>query len=58
MLLPNGLPVEFTAKDYDRILGLNAIESHNSLKLLLKLGVLSRNKGSGRAYIYTINDKI
>ena len=54
-ILPDNLTDEFTKADYERITRQKGIDSHSSLMLLLKLGIVSRDKRDGRAYIYTIN---
>ena len=53
VLLPDKLPAEFSAYDFGKITGARAIKLHNSLKFLMSLGILTREKGDGRAYIYT-----
>lgn len=52
-LLPEDMPDELTAKDFERIFGLKGRESHAALMLLLKLGILTRRK-EGRAFIYSV----
>lgn len=56
-ILPSNLPEEFTAVEFSRITKQNGIDSNASIKLLLQLGVLKRDKRGGRAYIYYINKK-
>ena len=57
-LLPEGLPGEFTATEFEKISGHKGIAAHGSLMLLLQLGVLSRERTENKAYIYTINNTI
>ena len=54
-LLPDNLPKEFSAKDFEKCAKIRGISSHGALMLLLKLGVLTRDKKGGRSYIYSIN---
>lgn len=51
-LIPEALKEEFYAKDFDRAARLRGRRASFSLKLLLELGLLTREKGSGRAYLY------
>ena len=53
-LLPLGLPEKFTAAEFEKLSRIRGIALHNSLMLLLQLGIVSREKGDGRAYIYSI----
>ncbi len=55
-VLPRGLPREFTSAQFERITGLHAIDKHNSLILLLELGILVREKNNGRAFVYSIQE--
>ncbi len=50
-LLPDALSDGFTAADFDRATALRARRSHFSLKFLLELGLLTREK-DGRVYRY------
>ena len=54
-LLPENLPQTFTSSEFGRICRLKSIGLHNSLKFLTKIGVLTRERKGGRAFIYTIN---
>jgi hypothetical protein len=56
-LLPESLPSEFDSATFGKISAMKSIALHNSLMLLIKLGVLHREKGKGRSYIYYINDR-
>ena len=51
-LLPQGLSEEFYAKDFYRAARLRGRRASFSLKLLLDIGVVTRQKGEGRAYLY------
>ncbi len=55
LLLPEGLPESFSSYEFERISGLKHIGSHGALMLLMQLGILSRRRGDGRSYIYSIN---
>lgn len=55
LLLPEKLPDEFTASEFEKLSRLRAIKLHNSLMFLIQMGILAREKRGGRAYIYTIN---
>ena len=57
LLLPPGLSDEFTAAEFEKISRLHKINLHNSLMLLLRLGILQREK-QGRRYIYSIQPKV
>ena len=57
-LLPAELPDEFTSEQFERITHLHAIDLHNTLMLLLHLGILTRDKRGGRSYIYLVNKNI
>lgn len=52
-LLPDGLPGQFTAAEFERLSGLKNIGAHGALMLLLQLGLVTRQK-NGRAYVYSI----
>ena len=54
-LLPEDLPCEFSAAEFEKITKMKGIDSHTALMLLLKLGVLTRER-VGRAYTYKINN--
>ena len=55
VIIPKELPREFTSEEFERITRLHAIDKHNSLMLLMKLGFLTREKKQGsRAYIYSL----
>ena len=56
-ILPSNLPHEFTAAEFSRITKQNGIDSNASMKLLLQLGILKREKRGGKAYIYSVNNK-
>jgi len=51
MLLPDGLPDSFGAAEHARLVRRPARDAYNSLRLLLDLGLLEREK-VGRAYVY------
>ena len=53
LLIPEKLPNEFSAKDFNRVAKLRARRASFSLKLLLDLGLLTRRHGEGRAYVYS-----
>lgn len=55
-LLPENCPAVFDAADYSRRTSLRGRRLSGALKLLLKTGVLSREK-QGRSYLYTVNRK-
>ena len=50
-LIPSGLADGFTAADFDRASSLRGMRAHFSLKFLLELGLLTREK-EGRVYRY------
>lgn len=54
-IIPTDLPDEFTAAEFEKKTKLKGIDSHASLMLLLKLGILSREKRGTNAYIYSKN---
>ena len=53
ILLPQELPEKFTSAEFAKASKLKAIKLHNSLKFLMNVGILTREKGKGRAYIYS-----
>ena len=53
-LLPEDLPTEFSAADFEKLTKIKGIDSHGALMLLLQLGIISRER-TGRAYTYRIN---
>ena len=53
-LLPEKLPPEFTASEFEKHTKIKGIRKQGALMLLLKLGVLDREKGDGRAYVYSL----
>lgn len=53
IFIPDDLPEEFTAKDFQNKTGLKSINVHSALMLLVRLGCLRRYKNSGRAYSYS-----
>ena len=55
-LLPEGCPLTFDAADFSRRTSLKGRRLSGALKMLLKIGVLSREK-QGRSYLYTVNRK-
>ena len=57
-LIPDNLPEKFTAAEFEKTTQLRRIKSHNSLMLLTELGVVTREKCGGRAYIYMINTQL
>lgn len=57
-LLPRELPKEFTSSEFERITRIRSINLHNSLVFLMKIGLLTREKRGGRAYIYSLNPKL
>ncbi len=50
--LPEALGEEFTARELGAEIKLDSRRTHNTLSLLLSLGIIEREKGVGRAYIY------
>lgn len=52
-LIPKTLSESFTAKEFEKKTGLVSIDAHSSLKFLLQLGCLKREREGGRAYIYS-----
>ncbi len=54
VLLPQKLDDEFLSSDFEKASHLHAIELHNSLMLLLHLGIVTRDKKGGRSYVYSI----
>lgn len=58
LLLPPQIPSEFTSADFEKITKLHGIQLHNSLIFLVKIGILTREKRGGRAYIYSVNPDI
>ena len=52
ILLPKCLGESFTAAEFEKASGLHKINLHNSLMLLLGLGILTREK-QGRKYVYS-----
>lgn len=57
-LLPTKIPAEFTSAQFERITHLHGIKLHNSLMFLIKMGILTREKRGGRAYIYMLNSEL
>ena len=57
-LLPKNLLSGFTAAEFERITRLKGLDAHISIKFLMKLGVLTREKGDGGAYLYSVNAEI
>lgn len=57
-LLPNNLPPEFTKAEFEKITGFLGIDSHGALMLMLKLGILTREKNGGRSYLYKLNKTV
>ncbi|MBP3320763.1 MAG: hypothetical protein J6M12_00265 [Clostridia bacterium] len=55
-LLPENCPERFSAADFSKFASLRGRKLSGGLKLLLKAGVLSREK-QGRSYLYTVNRK-
>ena len=55
-LLPDALPEEFTAQVFSKLAKVRGMALSAALKVLLTLGVLSREK-VGRGYLYRRNDK-
>ena len=51
--LPDGVGARFTAKDMTHLTGLDARRAHNTLTLLLSLGIIERKK-EGRVYVYSV----
>ena len=56
ILVPSSLGDSFTSAEFERSSGLHKINLHNSLMLLLSLGILTREK-QGRRYVYTRTNK-
>ena len=54
ILMPPGLPKEFSATEFEKITKLKGMKSHSSLMMLLHLGLVSREKRGGRAFTYTV----
>ncbi|MBQ8302972.1 MAG: hypothetical protein IJX97_05490 [Clostridia bacterium] len=54
VLLPQKLNDEFSSLDFEKVSHLHAIELHNSLMLLLHLGLVTREKRGGRSYVYSV----
>ena len=52
-LLPQELGERFTAVEFERVCGIKHIGSHGALMLLLKLGLLERERSGRAAYVYT-----
>ncbi len=57
-VLPQDFSKEFTKSDFEKKTGFKGIDSHGSLMLLLKLGILTREKSGGRTYTYKINKSL
>ena len=57
-LLPSKIPAEFTSAQFEKITHLHGIQLHNSLMFLIKMGILTREKRGGRAYIYMLNSEL
>lgn len=55
-LLPENCPPQFSALEFSKCTSLKGRKLSGGLKLLLKTGVLSRQK-QGRSYLYTVNRK-
>ena len=56
ILLPKSLGESFTSAEFEKASGLHKINLHNSLMLLLGLGILTREK-QGRRYVYSRRTK-
>ena len=54
-LLPDSLPDSFSAAEHARLIKRRSRDAYNSLRLLLDLGLLSREQ-VGRAYVYKRNN--
>lgn len=50
--LPEALGEKFTARELGSEIKLDSRRTHNTLSLLLSLGLIERERGEGRAYIY------
>lgn len=56
IFLPSGLNTVFTASELRELIGLDSRRTHNTLSLLLSLGIIVREGRRGRAYVYRITD--
>ena len=54
IFIPKGLGERFLASEMQKIIGLDSRRTHNTLSLLLSLGLIRRVGKDGRAYIYEI----
>ncbi len=52
IFLPDALGEEFTASELGKLIKLDSRRTHNTLSLLLTLGLIERRGSVGRAYIY------
>ncbi len=52
IFLPEGLGEEFTAKELSALIKLDSRRTHNTLTLLLKLGIIERCGSLARAFVY------
>ena len=55
LLLPDNLPLFFSALDFEKCTGYRKINRHIVLKFLLEKGILTRKKEKGNAFIYNVN---
>ncbi len=53
-LLPEGLPEEFTAKEFARAAGIPIKSAQTGLLLLTELGIVKRMGKAGRSYLYSV----
>lgn len=56
-LLPAGLPVEFTAKDYAKLAKIRLTSAQRAVNVLCTIGVLTHAGKRGRAFLYSKNNK-
>ncbi len=56
VFLPSALPSTFFAKDIERLTGLDPRRAHNTLTLLLSLGIIEKKGKEGRSYLYEIKE--
>lgn len=54
MLIPEGLPTPFFAKDFDKATALKGRRAYYALKFLVDTGLVMRGEKQGRAYTYRI----
>ncbi len=54
-VLPDNLPESFTASEFEACTRLRGIGAHGALMLLLQLGILTREREGGKAFVYTLN---